>query len=652
MYSTGNLKEIRTFLGILLVMILVLHFYYFCYGALDQMRLTHPIIDRFVKNIGNSGLWRYNLTSKILAILALAGSRIGSSVSSKNKYTVWYSIAGSLLFCGSSVLLQLSYSLSTVACLYVLTTCTGLAILFYPISQVMARIRLSSDDPFNKLNQTFPQEEQVIDSPYGLKFPARYRLQNTFRNSSINLPNIYRGTLICSNPGGGKTAYFFRPLIDQLLAKGFTAFIYDFKFADLTLHAYNLFLQYRDRYRIPPSFFAIIFEDPERSHRCNVVPPSEMEYISDATESVRVLLIALNKSWQKKEGDFFIESAITFAAANLWFLKKYENGKYCTLPHLVELINADLPSLLSILRSIPEIESLVNPFVEAYVEKANEQLQGQLASVKIALSTLSSPNIYYILSGNDFALDINNPEDPKIVCMGSNPQRQLIYGAVISLYLTRMVRIINKPGQEPCLLAMDEFATLRFPGIDTLLATGRSNRIAPVLGIQDISQLRQTYGKDKADVIFNVPANLIVGMSSGETARLVSERIGKINQPRETHSTGVRDTTISQSTHLDPAVPASAISTLSAGEFVGIVADDPEHKIAQKVFHGEMIMDFQKMQKAIAGHSPLPIVRTLSPHELQDNFNSIKSDIKKMVSSHLEKMAKSTNLAKLILKRK
>lgn len=322
------------------------------------------------------------------------------------------------------------------------------------------------------------------------------------------------------------------------------------------------------------------------------------------------------------------------------------------MPHLIALIQSDYNKLFSVLRSIDELSSHIQAFVSAFLNDAMDQLEGQVASARIALSALSSPNLFYVLSGNDFKLNINDPADPKILCIGSNPQRQLVYGAVISLYVTRMAKIINKPDQLPCFLACDEFPQFYFPGIEGLLATGRSRKLAVILGAQDLSMLRQAYGRDQADMMFNIPGNLVAGQSNGETARFISERIGRIRQPKQSVSSNSKDTSTSQSEQLDYAVPVSKISSLSSGEFVGLVADDPDRKMQLKAFHCEVQADFEKINEQEKSFEPLPVVRKLSQFEVQDDFNAVHKDVENILTTQLDKMSKSPALSRLIIKKK
>jgi len=356
-----------------------------------------------------------------------------------------------------------------------------------------------------------------------------------------------------------------------------------------------------------------------------------MTDITDATESSRTILLGLNRDWIKKQGDFFVESPINFLTAMIWFLRKYDDGRYCTLPHVIELMQLDYPNLFKLLRTEPEIDVLINPFESAFKHSAMEQLEGQVASAKIGMARLASPQLYYVLSGNDFTLDINNPEEPKIICMGNNPQKQQIYGAVLSLYISRVIKLVNKKHQQKSSLVFDEFPTIYFNGIDSLMATARANKVATTLAVQDYSQLKKDYGRDQAEVIMNIVGNVISGQVVGETSKLLSERFGKIVQERESVSVNASDTSVSRSTQLDSAIPPSKIASLSSGEFVGTVSDDPDQKIDLKVFHAEIVNDHEAIRLEEKSYKSIPTVRKISQHEIEDNYYRIKNDIQKIV---------------------
>ena len=415
-------------------------------------------------------------------------------------------------------------------------------------------------------------------------------------------------------------------------------FVYDFKYDDLSRIAYNQLKKNRGSYKKLPEFYTINFDDLSTTHRCNPLDPSTMYDITDATESSRTIMMGLNREWIKKQGDFFVESPINFVTAVIWFLRKYERGKFCTFPHVIELMQVDYETLFPVLKTIPEIEVLINPFISAYENDAMEQLEGQVASAKIGMARLSSPQLYYVLSGNDFTLDINNPEEPKIVCMGNNPAKQQIYGVVLSLYISRLIKLVNKKGQEKCSLIFDEFPTIYFNGIDSLIATARSNKVATTIAVQDFSQLKKDYGKDQAEVIMNIVGNVIAGQVTGETAKQLSERFGKIMQDRECISINRTDTSISKSKQLEAAVPPSRIASLTSGEFVGTVADDPDCKIDLKIFHSQIQNDVQHLKAEESSYKEIPAVRKLTEQQIQDNYMQVKLDVQLLIDREMENL--------------
>jgi hypothetical protein len=467
----------------------------------------------------------------------------------------------------------------------------------------------------------------------------------------VNIINPFRALMVLGTPGSGKSYFVIRHVITQHIRKGFSMFVYDFKFDDLSRIAYNTWLQHRDAYAVPPKFYVINFDDLSRSHRCNPLEPSAMTDITDAAESARTILMGLNREWIKKQGDFFVESPINFLTAIIWYLRRYRDGVFCTLPHVIELMQADYDSLFTLLRTEKEIEVLINPFVNAYLNDVMEQLEGQIASAKVAMARLSSPQLYYVLSGNDFTLDINNPEEPKIVCMGNNPQKIQIYGAVLSLYVTRLVKQVNKKGKLKSSLIFDEFPTIYLNNMDSLIATARSNKVATCLGIQDFSQLRKDYGREQADVIMNITGNIISGQVTGDTAKQLSERFGKIMQDRESLSINSNDTSISRSKQLESAIPASKIATLSSGEFVGIVADDPHCRIELKALHCEIVNDHDALKKEERNYKDIEAIRKIDGTMVQRNYEQVKQDIQEIIQSEMERLLSDPALAHLVVRK-
>lgn len=651
-----GLRKILDMTRLMAIVLLLLHFYYYCYGIFDSWQLTSSLTDRLLKNIAITGLYTHFNTSKFIALGLLTISLLGARGKKNEKLgwqpIVFYLAAGFSSYFGSQLLLLFLDNSAKIGMLYIAMTTIGFICILTGGTLISRRLQLRfSGDIFNKENETFPQEERLLENEYSINLPAQYNLKGKIRKSFINIINPFRGLLILGSPGSGKSYFIIQHIIKQHISKGFAMFVYDFKFDDLSKIAYNQFLLHKEKYPAAAAFYVINFDDLSRSHRCNPLDVSTMHDITDAAESSRTIMLGLNQEWIKKQGDFFVESPINFITALIWFLCKYKEGKYCTLPHVIELAQVEYSKLFSILRTEPQIEVLINPFISAYLNDAMEQLEGQIASAKISLAKLASPQLYYVLSGNDFTLDINNPESPKIVCMGNNPQKSATYGAVVSLYVTALTRLMNRKNLHKSSLLFDEFPTIYFNGIDNLIATARSNKVATTLAIQDYSQLKVHYGKEHAEVILNIVGNIICGQVAGETAKQLSERFGKIMQDRESVSINRTDTSISRSKQLDLAIPPSKISSLSSGEFVGMVADNPDQKIELKLFNSSVQNDHQALKSEETLYLELPKIRSLEKEMIDSNYINLKNNILEIVTTELNRMLDTPELESFIIQK-
>lgn len=645
-HQTGEndqaLRKIVDFTRMGSLILLVIHCYYFGYEAFEYWGYISELSDRILARLAATGLFESIYYSKAIVLLLLTISLVG--VKGKKEETasagaaITFVVFGTLIFFLSHYLFELSFRWETRIGVYFGLISLGYILVLTGGARLSRLLKLKlMSDIFNSKNESFPQEERLLENEYSINLPARYVIKGKERSSWINFINPFRSLFVVGTPGAGKSYFVIRHVITQHIRKGFSMFVYDFKYDDLSRIAYNTLLRNKSAYKIPPTFYVINFD--QIYHRCNPLDPSTMLDITDATESSRTIMLGLNRDWIKKQGDFFVESPINFVTAIIWFLKKFEGGCFCTLPHVIELMQLDYPTLFKILGSEAEVEVLVNPFRSAFRNSAMEQLEGQVASAKIGLARLSSPQLYYVLSGNDFTLDVNNPDRPKIVCMGNNPQKQQIYGAVLSLYITRVIKLVNKKHQMKSSLIFDEFPTIYFNGIDTLMATARANKVATTLAVQDYSQLKKDYGKDQAEVIMNIVGNVISGQVVGETAKLLSERFGKIVQERQSVSINSSDTSVSKSTQLDSAIPPSKISSLSSGEFVGMVADDPDQKISLKIFHNQILNDHEAIKREEDSYEPIPMVRNVTQEEIMENYIMIKQEIEYIVEQVAKKIA-------------
>jgi hypothetical protein len=655
--STGEneqgLRAIIDFTRLLSIALLLVHFYKDCYAAFQEWKLTASVVDNLILNITRFPIFAHPLVVKLSSLLLLAiflaGIKGRKDVKISYKTAIAYLVPGCGVYFLSHFFLIVPGRLTLMAGIYIGLTGAGY-LLMVSGGSMFSRIlkQRLQNDIFNDENETFPQEEQLHENDYSVNLPARYRYKGAWRRSWISIINAARMCLIMGSPGAGKTFFLVREIIKQTIEKRkFTSvFIYDFKYPDLAPIAYNSWLKVKGQHRIPPKFYIINFDKP--INRCNPIEPSTMIDITDAAESARTMLLGLNMQWIQRTGDFFVESPINFFTAILWYLKKYKDGKFCTIPHAIELMMLDYKDLFPIVSTVSEVAPLLNPFISAYVNRAMEQLEGQVASAKIALARLSSPLLYYVLTGSDFSLDLNNPEDPKMVVLANNPEKTQIYGAVISLYLNRLFRILPKKDMNPCAIIVDEAASFFANGIENFLSFSRGYKIFVYLALQNLNQLRKSYGREQADVIFNLAGNLIVGQSMGDTAKAASEAIGKIVQTRESMSINRQDTNHSRNTQLDYAVPASKISRFSSGEFAGVVADNPDQPIKHKAFHAHIINDPAAINAEQADYQQIPYP-DISQEEIQRNYLQIIHDIEELRESELERIKNDPGLAHLLI---
>ena len=564
---------------------------------------------------------------------------------------------GLLLFFFNDPLRHLPWGTACCAILYIFTLSVGYLCLLATGIWFGRRLKGNNvDDPFNDENESFEQESKLLYNEYSVNLPTKYYYKGLWRDGWINIVNPFRATMVLGTPGSGKSYAVVNSYIKQHIEKGFSLYIYDFKFDDLALIAYNHLRNHLGNYKKAPRFYVINFDDPHKSNRCNPIAPEFMSDISDAYESAYTILLNLNKTWITKQGDFFVDSPIILFAAIIWYLKLYENGRYCTFPHAIEFLCQRYEDIFPILTSYPALENYLSPFMDAWKGGAQDQLQGQIASAKIPLSRLISPQLYWVMTGNDFTLDINNPEAPKIVCVGNNPDRQNIYSAALGLYNSRIVRLINKKGKLKCSVIIDELPTIYFRGLDNLIATARSNKVSLCLGFQDFSQLERDYGDKEAKVIQNTVGNIFSGQVVGDTAKTISERFGKIVQVRESRSISAESVTTSTNTQLDSLIPPSKISNLTQGMFVGAVSDNHDEPIKQKIFHARIIVDHEQVKRETEAYVPIPEISSFRDADgidhmeeiIQQNYDRVKADVVQIVKRELIRIEADPNLVKLL----
>ncbi|WP_018964960.1 conjugal transfer protein MobC [Porphyromonas gulae] len=656
------LGKIMDFMRGLSVIFLLINCYWFCYEAFHAWGFTQDIVDKILMNFQRTtGLFSSILWTKLFCVVFLALSCLGTKGVKEEKIT-WAKI-GAVLSLGFVLFFlnwwQLALPIGKVgaASLYIFTLSVGYICLLMA-GVWMSRLLKNNlmDDIFNVENESFMQETRLMTNEYSVNLPTRFYYKKKWNNGWINVVNPFRASMVLGTPGSGKSYAIVNNYIKQQIEKGFAMYIYDYKFPDLSEVAYNHLRKHLDAYKIKPQFYVINFDDPRKSHRCNPINPAFMTDISDAYESAYTIMLNLNRSWIQKQGDFFVESPIILLAGIIWFLKIYDGGRFCTFPHAIEFLNRPYAQIFPILTSYDELANYLSPFMDAWEGGAQDQLQGQIASAKIPLSRMISPALYWVMTGDDFSLDINNPKEPKVLVVGNNPDRQNIYSAALGLYNSRIVKLINKKKQLKSSVIIDELPTIYFRGLDNLIATARSNKVAVCLGFQDFSQLTRDYGDKESKVIQNTVGNIFSGQAVGETAKTLSERFGKVLQQRQSMTINRNDKSTSISTQMDSLIPASKISNLTQGMFVGAVSDNFDERINQKIFHAEIVVDSAKVSAEMKAYEPIPTIADFTNEDgsdnlkrvIESNYHKVKLEILSLVNYEVERIKKDPNLSKLI----
>lgn len=657
-----GLAKVMDFMRAISIVFVVINIYWYCYYAVQEWNLGIEVVNKILLNFDRTaGLFGNILYTKLFAVVFLALSCLGTKGVKEEKITwtkIWvFSAIGFILFFMNWWILDLPLSSAATTGFYILTMTVGYIFLLMA-GLWMSRLLKNNlmDDVFNTENESFMQETRLLQSEYSVNLPTKFWYKKKKWKGWINVVNPFRASIVLGTPGSGKSYAVVNQYIKQQIEKGFSMYVYDFKFPDLSTIAYNHLLNNQTGYAKVPTLYVINFDDPARSHRCNPINPDFMTDISDAYESAYTIMLNLNKTWVQKQGDFFVESPIILFASIIWYLRIYKDGKYCTFPHAIEFLNKRYEDIFPILTSYPELENYLSPFMDAWLGGAADQLMGQIASAKIPLSRMISPQLYWVMSGDEFTLDINNPDDPKILVVGNNPDRQNIYGAALGLYNSRIVKLINKKGQLKSSVVIDELPTIYFKGLDNLIATARSNKVAVLLGFQDFSQLTRDYGDKEAKVVMNTVGNIFSGQVVGETAKTLSDRFGKVLQKRQSMTINRNDKSTSISTQMDSLIPQSKISTLTQGMFVGAIADNFDERIEQKMFHCEIVVDNAKVAAETKAYKSIPVITDFTDEngmdtmkeQIQLNYNRIKEEAKQIVADELERIKNDPTLAHLL----
>ena len=615
------------------VAVLSVNLYYYGRPLFGPPGIVTGILDSMMLKLRSEGVFDSPLKTKGLSLALFALCLVVRG--GKGKKTPWWSIMAALAVGGILYVIPFRGAVA-----HIFFTVSGLSVLCWAFAMIGRRIG-QFNEADNDRAETFEQCEELIETDDSINIPTVYQYRHRMRHGWINVVNPFRATLVLGTPGSGKSFSVYGPFIEQMIAKGYSMFVYDYKYPDLTEIVYNELLHNTKGYKVKPEFCVLNFQDPRYSLRCNPINPEYITDPADTTEIAELVMLNINRQAIEKE-DFFSQSAKVYLDGNIYFLSKYENGRYCTLPHVIELMSQDYRKVFWILSQFPELAAKIKPFQNALEGNAQDQLQGQIASAQIPLNKFVSPALYWVLSGNDFNLDINDPEHPKILCVGNDPDRQSIYGTTLALAISRMFKLVNHKGKLKCGILLDEMPTVYLKGVDNTIATIRSNKGALVIGGQDESQFRRDYGEKESEVIFNTVGNIFSGQVNGKTAEKLSRSLGKEFRRRESQTRSVESDSVNISFQQEELLPVSTIETLSQGTFFGKVADSNSHKIDKKFFCGEIQIDSKKQAEKRKHWKKLPQMTDFGEEEIRKD---VMSDTEKVLLEWIaENLRKNSNI--------
>ena len=611
-----------------------------------------PLLSKMAKIPIYSNILYSKLFTFFIIMVTCIGTRSKKDLElDPTKQIIFPLIFGFIMFFGSICFLLFKEkgetSLEWYNIAYIILSIIGATLINSALDNISKRIKSNfMKDRFNIENESFEQSKDKVETEYSVNIPMKFFYNRKWHNGWLNICNCFRGTFVIGTPGSGKSFSVINSFIRQHSAKGFAEVVYDFKFPELAKIAYYNYQKNKQLGKIPSNFkFNVInFSDIEYSRRINPLKREYIEILADATETAEALYESLQKGDKGSGGnsDFFKTSAVNLLAASIYFWSRYENGKYSDLPHVLAFLNQEYDVLFKVLFSEPELKSLVSPFEAAYKSGAVDQLEGQMASLKVQLSRLATKESFWVFSGNDFNLKVSDKKDPSYLIIANNPKTQSMNSALNALIINRLTRLVNTKGNYPTSIIVDECPTLYFYQLATLLSTARSNKVSICLGLQELPQLEEQYGKATAKTITSIIGNTLSGQAKApETLDWLQKLFGKVKQVKEGVTIRRNETTINMNEQMDFVIPASKISSLQAGTLVGQVALDfgQEDNFPTAMYHCKTNLDLKKIKKEEA-YKELPKVYNFGTADnreklLQKTFKRIYDEVETVIEQYV-----------------
>jgi hypothetical protein len=650
--ESPELKKMHEFLRAAVYFFLLLEILVFIHY--DYGKNMNYIIER----ISKIDFYKNIFFAKIFLLILLTFTCIGTKSKKKLELKPLKDIAlpiffGLIFFFGSAFFVgyeRISF-LTFLDYVYIITAVAGTILLNVGFDNISKFVQHNlMKDRFNIENESFEQAKKIIDTPYSVNIPMSYHYKKRQNKGWINIVNPFRGTLILGTPGSGKSYTFVNSYIRQLSAKGFCLAVYDFKFPDLANLTYYQFLKNKKLGILPENanFHVVNFSEVEKSIRFNPLKHEYIPTLAAAIETSQALIESLKKGSSTAEGggneQFFTQSAVNFLAAIIFFLSKYENGKYSDLPHVIAFMNQSYDDIFTVLYSDIELHSILSAFRSAYVNKAFDQLEGQVGSARVQISRLATKESFWVLSEDkkkSINLKISQRDNPCYLIIANSPETQEMNSALNALMLNRLVRLINSKGNLPSAIIIDELPTLYFHKIANLLSTARSNKVAVVLALQELPQLRNSYGKNGAAEVCAVIGNILAGSARDkETLDWLEKVFGKIKQIKTNVSIDRDRQTVSLNENMDFIIPASKIAALQTSEFVGQIALDfgiTEGDLESTIFHCKAELDVKTIDAEEKKYFETPVFYQFGNDEekariLMANFNKINEETKDLIA--------------------
>jgi hypothetical protein len=654
MEETKEQQSLHRFLqfGIYLSVLIEIFLFFYAVKVLDQNYADNSGLRFFAVRLARMPFYHQLVYSKLFTLTLICLVSVGTLSRKKKdlnpKSQIVYPLALGLIIFFSGIWFQgrqqaeVWFGAGWYDIAYMTTAITGTLLIHVAMDNVSKMISSKlGKDKWNIEGEAFMQPSDPIDTPYSVNIPMLFYYRKKVRKGFITLSNLFRGLLLISVPGGGKTFSVIVPVIKQFIAKSFTLCIYDIKYPDLAKVAYHHYLLAKQNGKcLDYKFHVINLNEPEKSRRINPWKSIYLQTLADASETAEGLVEAMKKGDKSSGSDqFFTQSAINFLSACIYFFGTFERGRYSSLPHVLSFLNLSYEEIFNTLFSEPELVSLLSPFRSAYNAKAFDQLEGQIGTLKIFISRLATKETYWVFSGDDFELKISNKKNPSILVLANDPLTQSINSACYSVVLNRITKLVNTKGNIPVGLVIDEAPSLYIFRIEQVLSQARSNFVASVLGIQSLQQFQQQYGKETAATIASVVGNVLSGsVQNKETLDWLERLFGKVKQQSESLSIDRNKTSVSLNEKLEPLIPAGKIASLKAGEMVGLLASDAVEKYTgqykSSAVHCRVNLDVKSIKKEEEGYRELPSYYDFKGKKdeiLRENFYRINKEVQEMV---------------------